>query len=176
MNRLLAEWIESGNPRPHSGPFLPERVGLTSYQVCPDAGWSKFNDTRIYCKFIQDILERKVDEIWDNSTLLQILHGVQQINKCMSILFSGGLWLTSQQALDAGAHGRKWIFEYDALAKQAYANGMQRFPLLQKIHMLDHHFRDLENYAKQLLYILNPAAASVQMDEETRGSVEFIFL
>ena len=175
MNGLLTEWIEMGNPRPYSGPFLPERVGLTSYQVCPDAGWSKFNDTRIYCKFIQDILERRVEEIWDNSTLLQILDAVQHINQCMSILFSGGLWLTSQQALDAGVHGRKWIFQYDALAKQAYANSMQRFPLLQKIHMLDHQFRDLENHAKQLQYVLNPAAASVQMDEETMDRVELFF-
>ena len=175
MNRLLSEWIETGNPRPHSGPFLPERVGLTSYQVCPDAGWSKFNDTRIYCKFIQNILERRVEEIWDNSTLLKILDAVQHINQCMSILFSGGLWLTSQQARDAGAHGRKWIFQYDALAKEAYANSMQRFPLLQKIHMLDHQFRDLEDCAKQLQYVWNPAAASVQMDEETMDSFELFF-
>ena len=116
-----------------------------------------------------------MEEIWDNSTLLKILDAVQHINQCMSILFSGGLWLTSQQARDAGAHGRKWIFQYDALAKEAYANSMQRFPLLQKIHMLDHQFRDLEDCAKQLQYVWNPAAASVQMDEETMDSFELFF-
>lgn len=174
MNTWLNNWIGQGNPRPHSGPFLPERVGLTSYQLCPDAGWSKFNDTRIYLKFIQDTLEGKLSEINGNNTFIRILAATQNINKAMSILFSSGLWLTGGEAKKAGSCGRFWILEYDALAKEAFEQGKQRFPLFQKIHMLDHIFRNLCELGDRLPYILNPASLSVQLDEEPRLRNPFV--
>ena len=54
MNLDLKAWAKKvGNSMPHSGRFCSERIGLTSYQVQPDANWSKHDDTRIYHKFLK---------------------------------------------------------------------------------------------------------------------------
>ena len=166
VNRLLQRWIRKGNPRPHSGPFLAERISLTSYQVCPDATWAKFDDTRIYMLFIQNLLEEMEDDLYDD-TILRILAGCRAANESMATLFRGGLWLTAEQAKTAGVLGRQFIFEYEALAKDAYNGGCQRYPLHQKIHYLDHVYRALCKCSRKLPYVLNPLAESNQMDEDT---------
>ena len=166
VNRLLQRWIRKGNPRPHSGPFLAERISMTSYQVCPDAAWSKFDDTRIYLLFIQNLLEEREDALYDD-TILRILAGCRAANESMATLFRGGLWLTAEQAMTAGTLGRQFIFEYEALARDAYDSGRQRFPLFQKIHYLDHIWRVLCDCSRKVPYVLNPLSESNQMDEAT---------
>ena len=166
LNDLLATWVRRGNPRPHSGAFLPERVGLTSWSVCPDAGWSKFNDTTIYMKFIQHVLETST-EVSGDSTLQKILSATKDINAAMSLLFSSGLWLKSNEALKAGRLGRQWICKYIALAKEAFEERRNRFPIHSKLHYLDHIFRSLVSNGTTLSTVLNPVQESVQQDEDT---------
>ena len=170
VDRRLRLWVKGGNPKPHSGWCLPERISLTSYQVCPDAGWSKFDDTRVYLRFIQDLLEESEPELSDEE-LIRILRACKAVNEAMSILFRAGLWLTAEQARTAGLLGRHFLWEYQALAVSAFKEGRQRFPLHQKTHYLDHIWRNLVLMSKRIPYILNPLSESNQMDEDFIGAI-----
>ncbi|CAE7644957.1 unnamed protein product [Symbiodinium pilosum] len=65
---MAAIMRERGKPsrenRLHSGDFCADRIGLTSYQVCPDASWSKHNDTTIYMRFIQFFFAARLGRFW----------------------------------------------------------------------------------------------------------------
>ena len=169
VNVLLNKWIAKKNQRPHFGPFTAERVGLTSYQVCPDASWSKFDDTRILLQFVQDLLERhqeQINELGDES-LQRILGASQTINNSLSILYRAGLWLTPEQAQTAGELGRRFLLDYQSLAVWAFKQRKQRYPLHQKMHYLDHIWRTLTATAARGVHCLNPLAESNQLDEDT---------
>ena len=169
VDRRLRLWVKRGNPKPHSGWFLPERISLTSYQVCPDAAWSKFDDTRIYLLFIQDLLESESDV--SDEELLRVLAACKAVNESMSILFRAGLWLTAEQARTAGQLGRQFLWGYQALAVSAFKEGRQRFPLHQKTHYLDHIWRNLLLMSRRIPYVLNPLSESNQMDEDFIGAI-----
>ena len=81
----LKEWAERRKNRlPHSGPFTRERVGLTSFQVLPEARRSKFDDTRIYHSFLQSWLEERENQIQDYEILCRILEGLRSRRKFRS--------------------------------------------------------------------------------------------
>lgn len=169
VNDLLRTWAKKpGNGMPHSGSFCSERIGLTSYQVQPDASWSKHDDTRIYCKFLEWWLSTREDDIRDDPILLRILHAARSINHVFKVLYESGLWLTKQEAFEAGTLGRNWLRLYVELAEICYKESRLRFPLVVKHHMLDHAFRDLLE-GSQKEWTWSPLIDSVQMDEDFIG-------
>ena len=95
LDERLKIWAKrKGNKMPHSGSFCSERIGLTSYQVQPDASWSKHDDTRVYHKFLEDWMTSIEENIRSDSFFCRILWGVRSINRMFSILYKAGCgWL-----------------------------------------------------------------------------------
>ena len=170
VDSLLREWAKKpGNSMPHSGGFCSERIGLTSYQVQPEASWSKHDDTRVYCKFLAWWLSTRESDIQSDPVLLRILHAVRSINRVFTVLYEGGLWLTKQEAYEVGTLGRNWLRLYAELAQISFRSSKLRYPIVVKHHMLDHHFRDLVRSSKKFQWTWNPLGDSVQMDEDFIG-------
>ena len=110
MAEALRTWAKKpGNQLPHSGQFCKERIQLTSYQVLPDASWSKFNDTYVYHRFLEWLLMENLEQVSDNETLKTILDATRCINRSFKILYQSGLFLTSAEALEAGQLGRAFL-------------------------------------------------------------------
>lgn len=157
---------EKENQMPHSGQFCKERIGLTSYQVVPEASWSKFNDTYLYHKFAQWLLEKHRETCDQSWTLSRLLQALRAINFSFSTLYKSGLWLTSEEALEAGQSGRAWLAIYAHLSHASWLEKGVRFPVNVKHHVLDHVYRKLVNEAAVHQWILNPLSESVQLDED----------
>ena len=169
MNLDLKAWAQKvGNSMPHSGRFCSERIGLISYQVQPDANWSKHDDTRIYHKFLEDWLTQREAEVLRDPVLSRVLWAVRAINRVFAVLYQGGLWLTQDEAQEAVKLGRHWLRLYAEVAAISLKAGKLRFPIVVKHHMLDHHFRDLLA-GSQHVWTWNCLADSVQMDEDFIG-------
>ena len=169
VDELLRAWArKKGNKMPHSGGFCSERIGLTSYQVQPDASWSKHDDTRVYHKFLEDWLGSEETACLSDPVLARILWSVRSINRMFSILYRGGLWLTKSEALEAGTLGRRWLFLYAELAEIALKAGKLRFPLVVKHHLMDHHIRSMLEGSNHD-WSWNCLADSVQLDEDFIG-------
>ena len=156
--RMLAAWIKKGDQRPHGAMFPQGNPSIT-----PDVGWSKFDDTRIYVKFIEDTLVERGEPL--PPTLAKVLSAARAINQCMRVLYGGDLWLSPEEAKKAGYSGRVFIWEYASLAQEAYSKRLSRFPLFPKIHYLDHSFRRLLASARRCPEVLNPLSETNQQDE-----------
>ena len=152
--------------RPHSGPFCSDRIGLTSYQVCPEASWSKHNDTCIYMRFLQHFLAAR-PEHHEHQKLRLIYQGTCAVNLSFQLLYEGGLWLPGKVAYQAATLGRFWLQASGVLASLTHAEGMMRFPLHPKLHYLDHSWRHMQTQAAAgHPWVYNLLNESVQMDEE----------
>lgn len=170
LNTLLFEWTQKpGGQMPHSGAFCRERIGLTSYQVTPDASWSKHDDTRVYLMFLEDLLGTRVDLRQGNELLSKVFEATVAVNKSFRILYQSGLWLTSAEAGEAGRLGRFFLAKYVELARETFAAHRLRFPLHVKLHMLDHSWRWLAQRSMENDFVLNVLAESVQMCEDFVG-------
>lgn len=170
VDQHLRAWAKKSksNKMPHSGGFCSERIGLTSYQVQPDASWSKHDDTRVYHSFLEDWLTSMEDVIASDAYFCRILWAVRSINRMCSILYHAGLWLTREEALEAGRLGRQWLRLYVELADMSFKASKLRFPLVVKHHMMDHHVRSILKGA-QFEWSWNCLIDSVQLDEDFIG-------
>ena len=155
-----------GNRLPHSGPFTRERVGLTSFQVLPEARWSKFDDTRVYHSFLQNWMEKREDQVNGDALLSRVLQGLRSINRMFHILYTSGLWMEPHETSDAARSGRKFLRGYCELAHMCYNSGRLRFPMVVKMHMVDHQVRKMLGQSKHP-WSLNVLSESVQADEES---------
>ena len=170
LNEHLRSWVEkTGNIMPFSGEFKAERISLSSYQVLPEANWSEHNDTYIYCKFLQAFLEERETEVKEDGILCRVLDAVQSINRCFSILYTGGLWLERAESREAGAAGRRFLRRYAECADICMRARKLRFPVYVKFHMLDHSFRGMLERSDRYEWCINDLMDSVQMDEDFVG-------
>ena len=100
--------------------------------------------------------------------LSRVLWAVRAINRVFAVLYQGGLWLTQDEAQEAGKLGRHWLRALCGSGSYLIGGGKLRFPIVVKHHMLDHHFRDLLA-GSQHVWTWNCLADSVQMDEDFIG-------
>ena len=166
MSEIMKEWgQQSRHRRPHSGDFCADRIGLTSYQVCPEACWSKHNDTTIYMRFLQFFLHSHLGELRGNAQLDLVYRATCAMNLCWELLYECGLWLPKEIALQAVSLGRFWLQAYSVLARMAFNDGKLRFPLHSKLHYLDHTWRHMQDQACRSDWVYNCLNESVQIDE-----------
>ena len=165
MNDYLHLWAKRpGCKLPHSGPFVSERIGLTSFQVVPEGSWSKFADTYVYHKFVEWFMTEKREQFRGDAYFEMMFEAVQTINATFSTLYCSGLWQLPNEAHACGTGGRRWLELYARLAHKCYVDRRQRFPIYVKFHMLDHQFRRILAGSK-LKWCYNVLAESVQQDE-----------
>lgn len=168
VNAWLHEFVAlPGQKMPHSGGFDGKTVGFSSYQVLPDAVWSKHDDTTVYLRFLEHLLRTHGERTFRNPILSKIYSATCAINQALSRLFSGGLWLPKEDALEIAALGRQFLLDYQWLAQQSFTDGKLRFPLSSKLHYMDHGFRWMESCAQRNSYIFNIVAESNQQDEDS---------
>ena len=167
MDEHLRRWSRQTSSRmPHSGGFVKERIGLTSYQVCPDACWSKHADTYVYHLFMEWLLTCFEQTCQSHDILSRMLEAIRSINEAFRLLYRGGLWLDCVEANRIGTLGRRWLQLHAELSMITFNAGRLRFPLFVKHHMLDHHFRQLLHSSSLNRWTYNVLAESVQMDED----------
>lgn len=111
-------------------------------------------------------LSERLDKVRADPILLMLWQAVCTINKTFTILYTSGLWLTSDEASAAGEGGRKWLALYARLAHTCFSERRLRFPVYVKFHMLDHSWRRLLAGSKNQ-WTLNILCESVQADEDS---------
>jgi hypothetical protein len=86
-------------------------------------------------------------------------------------LYSCDLWIDGDDAEALGTAGLTTLRAYELLASLCYEQGEAWFPLMARLHSIDHQCRDLINQSQAFGYSWNPLGDSVQMDEDLVGHV-----
>ena len=96
------------------------------------------------------------------------------LNKCMHILWTGDVWLTSRTANVAGQLGMYFLRAYARLAELSHQEGLPRFPLQPKHHLLWHSFHELLTGAASCEFTLNVMVEGCAVDEDFIGKISRI--
>ena len=151
----------------HHGSINRDTFGLTSLQVLPVGAWNKFNDTRVFMSLLEEIFKGDSYEATDITT--DMASATRIANRCFSLLYRAGLFLTANEARTIGHLGVGFLQLYAKLAQKAISAGRLRFAMVPKVHYLMHCFLGLYKDSQRLEWCLSPLATSVQLDEDMIG-------
>ena len=91
------------------------------------------------------------------------------LNRALSILWTGDLWLSRQDADLAGRLGLYFLRAYIRLGEIAYQERRPRWPIYPKHHLVFHQFYYLASSAARLEYVFNNVCEACAMDEDFVG-------
>ena len=95
--------------------------------------------------------------------------GTCLINTVTAVLYSEGYWIPSQRGsiLARMLHG--YLLQYSRLAVLAVKQGLNRWPMVPKLHMLAHTAEQMRTEAQRGSWIQNPLATANQQQEDYIG-------
>lgn len=91
------------------------------------------------------------------------------MNLFFSELYGSGYWIHSRKACKLAKLVEVFLLSYQRAAVLCGQAGLCRFPLVPKLHMLNHVGKRLEDEAAMATWCRNPLCESVQMQEDYVG-------
>lgn len=97
---------------------------------------------------------------------------IKIMNAALSELYSRGFWLRSDHGKRLGKCFKSFLACYARCAHfcmLGYVNHKLRFTMIPKVHFMDHIATRMVEDSAKALWIINPVAESVQMQEDYIG-------
>ncbi|CAE7040423.1 unnamed protein product [Symbiodinium sp. CCMP2456] len=148
-------------------PYLKEinrdTISFESAQSQPHGCWNKAVVSTHLMLYLQDFCLRFVDGKFDEAKCIRIM------NIFISSLYSEGFWIPSAKARELGNMLNRFLVLYGRCAAVALDRKMDKFTLVPKGHMLDHHAFDLVRQAGLAEWVENPLSTANQQQEDYIG-------
>ena len=133
--------------------------------------WNKGMVTTNVLLWLQDLLAGP----FQNNLLLKAQGAATTINAMFRCMYAAGLFLPAEESKLCGSLGRLFIRNYCDLAELCYKQCKPYlFPLLPKIHSIDHLVMRVLQQGEAHGFSINPIATACQMDEDAIGRVSRI--
>ena len=155
--------------RLHYSKFDKDTFGLGSNMTCPTGAWNKFADTRVFLAWLESFLAS--DKFVPSAITDEMVRATKEINRCFSLLYRSGVWLTKTEASTAGNHGMQFLHSYARLAHYTLQQSRIRFAMVPKVHFTHHPMLGMLESAAKRTWTVNPLTFSVQLDEDLVGQV-----
>ena len=135
--------------------------------------WFKGNDTTSLLTFLEHRLRSELPKLAGDAAcyFLHMFDAIEAANKFMSCLYHAALWLTSGERDTLLSKGYTCTTRFQACANQAFEQGMTRWKLQPKLHLLGEVLYKLESEKRRNLTSINPLSWSCQQDEDFVGHV-----
>lgn len=91
------------------------------------------------------------------------------LNQCIGGLYSEGLFLKPDRAVELARKGLLFLHNYAKLASLTFERRQRRFPFIPKCHYLHHQFLDLLFGGRSSPWTLNILAFANQLSEDFVG-------
>lgn len=95
--------------------------------------------------------------------------GTKAMNFATRSLYRAGYWIPSSEARRIAMAGMAFLQSYAKCASIAHTQGLNRFQILPKLHMLHHCFQELLWMADIAAWAINPLGESCQQGEDFIG-------
>ena len=140
-------------------------------------GWFKGNDTRSLARYIEWRYSRFLADYTNDgplnleSYLVNIWQAASHANNFLRRLYHNPLWMDPSEAMAASHSALQFLAVFNILAARSYELGYPRYKLTCKLHMMGHLAHQLREEGLTHHKVLNPLAASCQIDEDMVGRV-----
>ena len=133
-------------------------------------GWHKGVLTANLLLWLESLLRRSVN--LGDSRILVAARAVECLNSMFSFLYSAGAFLSMSEATYVSRRGLLFLRCYTELARIYFQEETPtQFPLIPKLHSMDHIMLKVHIQAKKHGFAMNPLATGCQQDEDVVGRV-----
>ena len=94
---------------------------------------------------------------------------MSSINVAIEFMYGHGVWLRSTDARKLSRLIFFFMAKFATLAQTCLAEGIRRFPVLPKTHMLCHAALKLSRDSEHMAWVFNPLATACQQQEDFVG-------
>ena len=131
--------------------------------------WSKGALTTVLMSWLEFVLGTFENDPQD--VFYKILLATRHANNFFRCLYSSDAFLSAEQCAYASAAGRGFLSLYIELARDCFAKRRVLYPLLPKLHFMDHHVVRLHWDGVNRGLGINPLQTAVQLDEDAVGKL-----
>ncbi|CAL1129176.1 unnamed protein product [Cladocopium goreaui] len=142
-----------------------KKMGMTSSSDFPTSLGGKGHDTAVVCRWLEKLL---MDMECETPEMETMRYTIQCVNMFFDILYSNGIFLPANDALQAQEYAMRVCEGYSQLASMAHGTGQKLFKLRPKLHMLYEIALQLHPHGP---YVLSPVATCCWTDEDYIGRV-----
>lgn len=96
------------------------------------------------------------------------------MNRFMAALHHAGIWLPKNKAMELVQDGRHFVYVYVYMAHKSLGQGKLLYPLLPKLHMLQHLMEELEWQSSRAQWVWNILADACYMEEDFVGRLSYL--
>ena len=131
--------------------------------------WTKGGLTTVLMAWLEYLLGTLDPD--SNSIYYKALLATRNANNFFRCLYHSDAFLSAEQCSYASSAGRGFLHMYVQLARDCFTSTKSLYPLLPKLHFMDHHVLKLHWDGIQQGLGVNPLLTAVQMDEDIVGRV-----
>ena len=137
-------------------------------------GWHKGSVTTNMVLWLEDLLSQRLDNAGDHR--LQVaMNAARSLNEMMRFLYEAGAFLSKSETEYVSDRGRFFLRSYCDLAMACFRDGKpQLYPMLPKLHALDHVMLRVYSHGQRHGFAGSPLATACQQDEDLIGRVSRI--
>ena len=161
-------WCRSNQRQPFLTKIGPSTV---SYHEASGAvgGWHKGGITTNLILWLEDLLR---GQIHIDARIGKAYTAASNLNALFRFLYNSGAFLSTSEAQYCITAGQTFLRAYTALAQSCYNDGKPNlYPLMPKIHSMDHVIIRLHLDVQQHGFSANPMGTACQQDEDLVGRV-----
>ena len=162
-------WCKRKGISPFISRITKDTLTWKKIQDEPAGAWNKGNLTSLFCRWFEDFCHENSGSIEAGSMLQHAAQAAGLLNSFLRSLYNSDAFIPGERAISIACDGRGFLRLYRTLAEQAFCNKRALFPLLPKVHSMDHLVMTLAQQGRIKGFALNPMILGNQMEEDFIG-------
>ena len=162
-------WCKSNGTAPYISRITKDTLTWKKKQDEPAGAWNKGNLTSLFCRWFEDFCKENLERLEQGSLLHLAYEAAVALNSFTRMLYDSEVFIHGERALQIAENGETFLYLYRRLAERAFETKRQLYPLLPKVHSLDHIIHALALQGKIKGMAWNPLILGNQMEEDFIG-------
>ena len=162
-------WCRLNGVQPYLARITKDTITWKKQSDEPAGAWNKGNVTSLLCRWFEALCAEEAGQIQPGSMLDIAGQACAFLNRFLRVLYKTEVFIEKTKGLAIADDGRQFLRLYRVLAERAFGDGRQLFPLLPKIHSLDHITYQLSVQCRVKGLAWNPLIMGNQMEEDFIG-------
>ena len=169
LTESYLSWCKTNGTAPFTTRITRDTLNWKKLQDEPAGSWNKGNLTSLFCRWFEDVCNENQELIEPQGMLHVAWEAVKFLNRFIRRLYKSEVFISGDRAHGIAEDGMSFLQLYQVLAQKAFEQQKPLFPLLPKIHFMDHIVRSLMTQSKIKGVAWNPMILGNQMEEDFIG-------
>ena len=169
MTASYHHWCRQNKVSPYITKITKDTLKWKKKADEPAGAWNKGSLTTQLCSWFEAFCWQNADRIEDGTLLHLSGQAVTFLNRFIHLLYRSEVFVDKERGMFIARQGTHFMYLYRVLAEKSFESQRQLFPLLPKVHTLDHIVHSMVDECKIKAIMLNPMIMGNQQEEDFIG-------